>query len=135
MSLKNYLPVFILTLRLKCGLNQITLLFRFRLVFWDGISNLSVFWHPLFLSAVLYVILALLNSVLSQEMFEMCLLVIHGNSLITDDGWLDFLIYIYRGVSFGFSKGAYFSVCKLEETSKISVSMSFVPIMIDSPKD
>ena len=107
MSLNNYLPVFILTLRLKCGLNQITLLFRFRLVFWDGISNFSVFWHPLFLSAVSYVILALLNSVLSQDKLEMHLLVIDGNCLMIDRGCLDFEC-IYRGPLFVFLKGKYF---------------------------
>ena len=63
MSLKNSLPMFVLTFKLKGGLNQITFLsflFQFRLVFWDGFWNFSVVWYPLFLSAVSYVILALL---------------------------------------------------------------------------
>ena len=75
-SLKNSLPIFVLTFKLKGGLNQITFLFRFRLVFWDGFSNFSVAWYAMFLSAVLYVVLPLLNSVLSQDKLEMRLLVI-----------------------------------------------------------
>ena len=90
MSLRNYLPIFDLTFKLKGGLNQITFLFRFRLVFWDVFSNFSVAWYPLFLSAVSYVILALLNSVSSQDKLEMRLLVIDGNCLMIDGGWLDF---------------------------------------------
>ena len=42
MSLNNYLPMFVLTFKLKGGLNQIIFLFRFHLVFWDGFSNFSV---------------------------------------------------------------------------------------------
>ena len=86
MSLKNSLPMFVLTFKLKGGLNQITFLFRFRLVFWDVFSNFSVAWYPLFLSAVSYVILALLNSVSSQDKLEMRLLVIDGNCLMIDGG-------------------------------------------------
>ena len=106
-SLKNSLPIFVLTFKLKGGLNQITFLFRFRLVFWDVFSNFSVAWYPLFLSAVSYVILALLNSISSQDKLEMRLLVIDGNCLMIDGGWLDFE-GIYRGVLFGFLKGKYF---------------------------
>ena len=124
--------MFVLTFKLKGGLNQITFLFRFRLVFWDVFSNFSVAWYPLFLSAVSYVILALLNSVSSQDRLEMRLLVIDGNCLMIDGGWLDFEC-IYRGVLFGFLKGKYFPVFKLKETSKKSVSMRFVSIVIDSP--
>ena len=86
MSLKNSLPMFVLTFKLKGGLNQITFLFRFRLVFWDVFSNFSVAWYPLFLSAVSYVILALLNSVSSQDKLEMRLLVMDGNCLTNDSG-------------------------------------------------
>ena len=86
MSLKNSLPMFVLTFKLKGGLNQITFLFRFRLVFWDVFSNFSVAWYPLFLSAVSYVILALLNSFLSQDKPEMRLLVINGNYLMIGGG-------------------------------------------------
>ena len=132
MSLNNYLPMFVLTFKLKGGLNQITFLFRFRLVFWDVFSNFSVAWHPLFLSAISYVILALLNSVSSQDKLEMRLLVIDGNSLMTDGGLVNFEC-IYRGALFGFLKGKYFPVFKLKETSKRSVSMRFVSIVIDSP--
>ena len=78
------------------------------------------------------VILALLNSVLSQDKLEMRLLVIDGNCLMTDGGWLDFEC-IYRGALFGFLKGKYFPVFKLKETSKRSVSMRFESIVIDSP--
>ena len=130
MSLKNSLPAFVLTFKLKGGLNQITFLFRFRLVFWDVFSNFSVAWHPLFLSAISYVILALLNLVSSQDKLEMRLLVIDGNSLMIDDRWVDFE-RIYGGVLFGFLKGKYFPVFKLKETSKKSVSMRFVSIVID----
>ena len=122
----------VLILKLKGGLNQITFLFRFRLIFWDGFSNLIVAWDPLFLSAVSYIILALLNLVPSHDMLEMRLLVIDGNCLMIDRGWLDFES-IYRRVLFGFFKKKYFSVFKLKETSKISVSMRFVSNMIDSP--
>ena len=76
MSLNNYLPMFVLTFKLKGGLNQITFLFRFRLVFWDGFSNFSVVWYAMFLSVLLYVVLPLLNSVLSQDKLEMRLLVV-----------------------------------------------------------
>ena len=62
----------------------------------------------------------------------MRLLVIDGNCLMIDGGWLDFEC-IYRGVLFGFLKGKYFPVFKLKETSKTSVSMRFVSIVIDSP--
>ena len=124
--------MFVLTFKLKGGLNEITFLFRFRLVFLDGFSNFSVAWYPLFLSAVLYVILALLSSVLSQDKLEMRLLVIDGYCFMIDDGWLDFEC-IYRGVLFGFLKGKYFPVFKLKKTSKNSVSMRFVSIVIDSP--
>ena len=89
-TLKNSLPMFILTFKLKGGLNQITFLFRFQLVFWDVFSNFSFAWYPLFLSAVSYLILALLNSVSSQDKLEMRLLVIDGNSFMTDGGWMDF---------------------------------------------
>ena len=101
-----FLAIFVLTFKLKGGLNHITFLFRFRFVFLDGFSNFSVVWYPLFLKAVSYVILALLNSVLSQGKFEMCLLVIDGNYLIIDGGWLDFEC-IYRSVLFGFLKGKF----------------------------
>ena len=130
MSLKNSLPIFVLTFKLKGGLNQITFLFRFRLVFLDGFSNFSVAWYPLLLSAFSYVILALLNSVLSQYKHEMRLLVIDGSCLIIDGGWLDFES-IYRGVLFSFLKGKYVPVFKLKETSEKSVSKSFVSIVVD----
>ena len=130
MSLQNSLPIFVLTFKLKGGLNQITFLFRFRLVYLDGFSNFSVAWYPLFLSAVSYVILALLNSVLSQYKHEMQLLVIDGSCLIIDGGWLDFES-IYRGVLFSFLKGKYVPVFKLKETSEKSVSKSFVSIVVD----
>ena len=124
--------MFVLTFKLKGGLNQITFLFRFWLAFWDGFSNFSVAWYSLFWSAVLYVILALLNSVSSQDKLEMHLLVIDGNCLMIDGGWLDFEC-IYWGALFGFLKRKYFPVFKLKETSKKSVSMRFVSIVIDSP--
>ena len=130
MSLQNSLPIFVLTFKLKGGLNQITFLFRFRLVFLDGFSNFSVAWYPLLLSAFSYVILALLNSVLSQYKHEMRLLVIDGSCLIIDGGWLDFES-IYRGVLFSFLKGKYVPVFKLKETSEKSVSKSFVSIVVD----
>ena len=107
MSLKNSLPMFVLTFKLKGGLNKITFLFRFRLVFLDGFSNFSVAWYPLFLSAVSCVILALSNPVSSQDKLEMRLLVIDSNCLMIDGGWLDFEC-IYRGVLVGFLKGKYF---------------------------
>ena len=113
--------MFVLTFKLKGWLNQITFLFRFRLVFWDGFSNFSVVSYPLFLSGVSYVILALLNSVSSQDKFEMCVLVIDGNFLIIDSKWLDFEC-IYRGMVFGFLKGKYYPVFKLKDASKIYVS-------------
>ena len=86
MSLKNSLLMFAFTFKLKGGLNQITFLFRFGLVFWDGFSNFSVAWCQPFLSAVSYVILALLNSVSSQDKLEMRLLVIDGNCFMIDGG-------------------------------------------------
>ena len=61
----------------------------------------------------------------------MRLLVIDGNCLMIDGGWLDFNC-IYRGALFGFLKVKYFPVFKLKETSKKSVSMRFVSIVIDS---
>ena len=132
MSLKNSLPMSVLILKLKGGLNKITFLFRFRLAFWDGFSNLIATWDPLFLSAASYIILALLNLVPSQDMLEMRLLVIDGNCLMIDRGWLDFEC-IYRRVLFGFFEKKYFSVFKLKEKSKTSVSMRFVSNVIDSP--
>ena len=117
--------MYILTFKLKNGLNQIIFLFRFRLAFWDVFSNFSVAWYPRFLSAVSYVILALLNSVLSQDKLEMHLLVIDGNCLMIDGGWLDFEC-IYISVLFGFLKGKYFPVFKLKETSRKCFSMRFV---------
>ena len=94
---KEFFAYVCLNIKLKGGLNQITCLFRFCLVFWDGFSNFSVVWYPLFLSVVLYLILALLNSVSSQDKFEMRLLVIDGNCLIIEVGWLDFEC-MYSGV-------------------------------------
>ena len=41
-------------------------------------------------------------------------------------------MYILRGALFGFLKGKYFPVLKLKETSKKSVSMRFVSIVIAS---
>ena len=117
---------------MKGGLNQITFLFWFRLEFWNVFSNFSVAWYPMFLSAVSYVILALLNLISSLDKLEMHLLVIDDNSLMIDDGWLDFEC-IYRGVLFGFLKEKCFPVFKLKETSKKSVSIRFVSIVIDSP--
>ena len=100
MSLKNSLPMFVLTFKVKRGLNQVTFLYRFPIVFWDGFSNFSAAWYPLFLSAISYVILALLNSVLSQDRLEIRLLVIDGNYLMIDCGWLDFeCIYIERCIT------------------------------------
>ena len=99
------------------------------------VSRISVFLgilYPLFLSAVSYVILALLNSISSQGKLEMRLLVINGNCLMIDSGWVDSEC-IYIGVLFGFLKGKYFPVFKLKETSEKSVSMRFVSIVIDSP--
>ena len=132
MSLKNFLPKLVLTFKLKCELNQITFLFRFRLVFLDDFLNFSVAWYPLFLSAVSYIILALLNLASSQDKLEMRFLVIDGNCLMIDGGWLYFEC-IYRSVLFGFLKGKYFPVFKFKEISKKSVSMRFVSIVIDSP--
>ena len=123
--------MFAFTFKLKGELNQVTFLFQFRLVFWDGFSNFSAAWYQPFLSAVSYVILALLNSVSSQDKLEMRLLLIDGNCLMIDGGWLDFEC-IYRGVLFGFLKGKYLPVFKLKETSKKSVSKRFVSIVIDS---
>ena len=123
--------MFFLTFKLKGGLNQITFLFRFCLAFWEVFPNFSAAWYPLFLSAVSYVILALLNPVSSQDKLEVHLLVIDGNSLMIDGGQLDFEC-IYRGALFGFLKGKYFPVFKLKEASKKSVSMRFVSIVIDS---
>ena len=99
------------------------------------VSRISVFLgilYPLFLSAVSYVILALLNSISSQGKLEMRLLVINGNCLMIDSGWVDSEC-IYIGVLFGFLKGKYFPVFKLKETSEKSVSMRFVSIVTDSP--
>ena len=62
----------------------------------------------------------------------MHLLVIDGNCLMIDGGWLDFEC-IYRGLLFRFLKGNYFPVFKLKETSKKSVSKRFVSNVIDSP--
>ena len=124
--------MFVLIFKLKGGLNQITFLFRFRLVFRNVFSNFSVALYPLFLSAVSYLILALLNLILSQDKLEMRLLVIGGNCLIIDGGWVDFEC-IYRGVLFGFLRGKYFPVFELKEISKKSVSKRFVSIVIDSP--
>ena len=132
MSLKNSRPMIVLTFKLKGGLNQFTFLFRFHLVLWDAFSNFSVAWYPLFLGAASYVILALLSSVSSQYKLEMRSLVIDGNCLMVDSEWLDFE-FIYRGALFGFLKGNYFPVFKLKETSKRSVSMRFVSIVIDCP--
>ena len=132
MSLKNSLPMLVLTFKLKGGLNQITFLFRFHLVFWNGFSNFSVAWYLPFLGAVWYVILALLNSFSSQNTLEMRLLVIDDNCLMINGGWLDFEC-IYRSLLFGFLKEKYFPVFKLKETTKKSVSMRFVSIVIDSP--
>ena len=103
MSLKNSLPIFVLTFKLEGGLNQITFLFWFRFVFWDGFSNFSCVWYPLFLSAVLYSILALVNSVSSQDKLEIRLLVIYGTCLIIDGGWLGFEC-MYRSVYLVFWK-------------------------------
>ena len=132
MSLKNSLPMLVLTFKLKGGLNQITFLFRFHLVFWNGFSNFSVAWYLPFLGAVWYVILALLNSFSSQNTLEMRLLVIGDNCLMINGGWLDFEC-IYRSLLFGFLKEKFFPVFKLKETTKKSVSMRFVSIVIDSP--
>ena len=117
MGLKNSLPMFIFTFKLKGGLNQITLLFRFRLVFWDGFSNFSVAWYTLFLSVVSYVILALLNSVSSQDKLEMSLLVIDGNCLMIGGGWLEFEC-IYRCVLFDFLIGKHFRLFKFKDLFK-----------------
>ena len=93
----NSLPMFVLTFKLRGRLNQITFLFRFRLVLWNGFSNFIVAWYPhKILSAVSYVILALLSSVSSQDKLEMRFLVIDGNCLMIDGGWLDFEC-IYTG--------------------------------------
>ena len=62
----------------------------------------------------------------------MRLLVIDGNYLMIDCGWLDFEC-ICRGVLFGFLKGKYFPVFKLKGTPKKSVSTKLVSILIDSP--
>ena len=132
MSLKNSLSMFVLTFKLKGGLNQITFLFQFCLVFWDSFLDFSVAWHSLFLSAVSYAIFALLNSVLLQDKLEMRLLVIDGNCLMIDGRWLDF-VCIYRCALFGFIKGKYFPVFKLKKTSQKFVSMRFVSIVTDSP--
>ena len=93
--------------------------------------NLSVDWYPLFLSAISYVILALLNSVSSQDKFEMRLLVIDGSCLIIEGGWAYFEC-MYRGLLFGLLKGKYFPLCKLKDISKKYVSIKFVSIVIDS---
>ena len=62
----------------------------------------------------------------------MHLLVIDGNWFIIDGGWLDFEC-MYKGNLFGLLKGKYFPVFKLKDTSKKSVSMRFVSIVIDNP--
>ena len=61
----------------------------------------------------------------------MCYVVTDGNCLMIDGGWLNFEC-LYRGVLFGFLKRKYFPVSKLKDTSKKSVSMRFVAIVIDS---
>ena len=66
------------------------------------------------------------------DKLEMHLLVIDGSCLIIDGGCLDFEC-IYRIVLLDFLKGKYFPVFKLKKTSKKSVLMRFVSIVIDSP--
>ena len=61
----------------------------------------------------------------------MCYVVIDGNCLMIDGGWLN-LGCMYRGVLFGFFKRKYFPVFKLKDTLKKSVSMRFVAIVIDT---
>ena len=80
----------------------------------------------------MYVTLTSLNSVSSQYKFETRLLVIDGNGLIIDGGWLDFEC-MYRMVFFGFLIRNYFPVFRLKDTSKKSVVMRLVSIVIDSP--
>ena len=55
----------------------------------------------------------------------MCYVVIDGNCLMIDGGWLNFEC-MYRGVL------KYFPVFKLKDTLKKSVSMRFVAIVIDT---
>ena len=124
--------MFILTFKFKGGLNHITFLFRFYLVFSDILQNFCVASYPLFLSAVSYVILTLLNSVSSQDKLEIRLLVIDGNCFMIDGGWLDFEC-IYRCVLFDFLIGKYFRLFKFKDLSKKSFSMRFVSLAIDSP--
>ena len=69
MSLKNYLPMFVLTFKLKGGWTRSPSYSPDQpdhlLVFLNGFLNFSAAWYPLFLSAVSYAMLPLLNSVSS----------------------------------------------------------------------
>ena len=129
MSLKNSLPINVLTFKLKGGLNQITCLFWFRLAFWDGFSNFNVAWYPMFLSAIWHVILALLKTQFRHRINLKCV----WWQLLNDWWWVvGFWMYIYSCI-IRFLKIKFFPVVKLKETSKKSVSMRFVSIVIHSP--
>ena len=67
------------------------------------VSQISVFLVSTAFKCGFVCNLSFLNSVSSHDKFEIRLLVIDGNCLIIEGGWLDFEC-IYRGVFFDFLK-------------------------------
>ena len=86
---RNTLPMFGFTFKLYGGLNHMTFLFLFRLVFSTGASNFILLLNPLLFRADSSRGLALLNSRSLHDRFEIRFLVIDGPCLIMEGGWFD----------------------------------------------
>ena len=103
--LRNFLTMFVFTFRLKGGLNQI--IFRFLLRFVPLLLvgwYVSLWWYPLFCSAVWYGGAIVLNTPWLHEISESRLFMLMGMFLIMAGGWLD-LVWTYCGMLLDFING------------------------------
>ena len=72
------------------------------------------------------------NSSVLQDKSEILLLIILGNYLMIVGGWLERTL-MKSGVLLALRKGKYLFVARLKVTSKKSVSIRFVSMVIESP--
>ena len=131
-SFKNIFPMLILTFSLNEELNNITLHNLFLLVLYRGFSNCYDASSLLSDRAFSYNSLPLLNSSWLQGSSDNLLFIILGSSFMIVYGWID-LTFIHKGLLLTFLKGRYFSVNRVNVTSKKSISMRFISILIERP--
>ena len=133
-NLKNFLPIFVETLRLNGGLNHIMFLFIFFVLF-VTVVVFCCFWNVILclnlLSAnpLLYKSLDLLNVVSSADQVLILLDILPGTFLIIFWGWLESML-IYNELLFGLLQGWYLPVVRFRVISRKLTSFKLVSQVI-----